>query len=62
MPAVLVEGGFLSNKLENQSLRNDSYRERIALGIAQGLVTYIQTTHPAFTPHLATAALSTTGH
>jgi len=55
MPAVLVEGGFLSNKIENQSLRNDSYRERIAQGIAAGLVTYIRTMHPAVPFRMATA-------
>jgi N-acetylmuramoyl-L-alanine amidase len=47
MPAVLVEGGFLSNKLENQMLRNDAYRERIAEGIAAGIMNYVQTMHPA---------------
>jgi N-acetylmuramoyl-L-alanine amidase len=53
MPAVLVEGGFLSNKLENQSLRNDSYRDRIAKGIANGILTYIRTMHAAPGPNLA---------
>ena len=56
MPAVLVEGGFLSNKLENQLLRNDSYRERIAQGIASGIVTYFQTAHPAIPLRMATAS------
>ncbi len=55
MPAILVEGGFLSNKIENQSLRNDSYRERIARGIAAGLLTYIRTTHPSIPLRMATA-------
>lgn len=55
MPAVLVEGGFLSNKIENQLLRNDTYRERIAQGIASGLVTYIRTMHPAVPLRMATA-------
>ena len=54
MPAVLVEGGFLSNKIENQMLRNDGYRDRIAQGIAAGILTYVQTMHPAAAaPHLA---------
>jgi N-acetylmuramoyl-L-alanine amidase len=55
MPAVLVEGGFLSNKIENQSLRNPEYRERIAQGIAAGIVTYIRTMHPAVPFRMATA-------
>jgi N-acetylmuramoyl-L-alanine amidase len=56
MPAVLVEGGFLSNKIENQSLRNDTYRERIAQGIATGLLTYFQTMHQAVPLRMATAS------
>jgi N-acetylmuramoyl-L-alanine amidase len=55
MPAVLVECGFLSNKIENQSLRNDPYRERIAQGLAAGIVTYIRTMHPAVPLRMATA-------
>ena len=54
-PAVLVEGGFLSNKIENQMLRNDAYRERIAQALAAGIATYVQTMHPPSAPHLASA-------
>jgi N-acetylmuramoyl-L-alanine amidase len=57
MPAVLVEGGFLSNKIENQMLRNDGYRDRLAQGLATGIMNYIQTMHPAAAPRLATADL-----
>jgi len=53
MPAVLVEGGFLSNKIENQMLRNDSYRDRIAEGIAAGILSYTQNMRPAPAPRLA---------
>jgi len=55
MPAILVEGGFLSNKIENQMLRNDTYRERIAQGLAAGIVTYIRTIHPAVPLRMAAA-------
>ncbi len=47
MPAVLAECGFLSNKVENQLLRNDGYRQRIAQALAAGLLSYIQTMHTA---------------
>ena len=56
MPAVLVECGFLSNKLENQYLRDDSYRDRIALGIETGIMAYVQTMHGTPPPHLASAS------
>jgi N-acetylmuramoyl-L-alanine amidase len=55
MPAILVEGGFLSNKIENQSLRNDAYREQIAEGIAAGIMTYMRTMHPNVTFRMAAA-------
>jgi N-acetylmuramoyl-L-alanine amidase len=53
MPAVLVEGAFLSNKVENQMLRDAAYRDRIAEGIAAGIMTYVQTMRPAIPTHLA---------
>jgi len=58
MPAVLVEGGFLSNKIENQMLRNDGYRDRIAQGLAAGILTYTQNMHPAVPPRLASASIA----
>ena len=44
MPAILVEGGFLSNKVENEMLRTDGYRDRLVQGLAAGLQTYMATT------------------
>ena len=42
-PAVLVEGGFLSNPLEAQLLMNSDYRQRLAGAIAEGIVNYEKT-------------------
>jgi N-acetylmuramoyl-L-alanine amidase len=39
-PAVLVEGGFLTNKDEALKLTNADYREQMAVGIASGIVNY----------------------
>jgi N-acetylmuramoyl-L-alanine amidase len=39
-PAVLVEGGFLSNKDETAKLANPEYRERIAAAISEGICHY----------------------
>jgi N-acetylmuramoyl-L-alanine amidase len=39
-PAVLVEGGFLSNKDDIVRLSTDEYREQIATGISEGIVRY----------------------
>lgn len=40
VPAVLVEGGFLSNKDEMAKLINGDYRERLAAAIAEGILQY----------------------
>ena len=37
MPAILVEGGFISNPDERGLLRTRDYQEKIALGIADGI-------------------------
>ena len=41
MPAALIECGFLSNAQEAQKLATPSYRETVALGIAQGILNYL---------------------
>jgi N-acetylmuramoyl-L-alanine amidase len=41
-PAVLVECGFLSNPAECAKLRTDAYRDKLASGIANGLLEYLQ--------------------
>ncbi|MEA3312562.1 MAG: N-acetylmuramoyl-L-alanine amidase [candidate division WOR-3 bacterium] len=37
MPAVLIEGGFLTNATEEAKIRQSSYRQKIAEGIAKGV-------------------------
>ena len=39
-PAVLVEGGFLSNAFDAQLLATPEYRERIATAIAEGVLAF----------------------
>jgi len=40
MPAVLVEIGFITNPQEEQRLRDDGYRDRIARALAAGVAAY----------------------
>lgn len=42
MPAVLVEGGFISHPGERTSLRSAEYQEKIARGIADGIDFYFK--------------------
>ncbi len=43
MPAVLVEGGFITNQQERGKLKDKHYLDRIAVGIAQGVDRYLRT-------------------
>jgi N-acetylmuramoyl-L-alanine amidase len=49
-PAVLVEGGFLTNKDDLAKLVNADYREQMAAGIAQGILQYRDTLLEKRTP------------
>lgn len=40
MPAVLVELSYLSNKLDERNLRKSDYRQKLAGGIAGGILAY----------------------
>lgn len=42
MPAVLVEGGFITNQQERQKMRQRKYLDQIALGIAEGIDNYFK--------------------
>lgn len=41
MPAVLVEGGFLTNEDEMEKIKDPAYVKSLAWGIAQGIKTYL---------------------
>jgi len=49
-PAVLVEGGFLTNKDDASKVANADYREQMAAGIAEGIVRYRDTLQEQRTP------------
>ncbi|MEO0085834.1 MAG: N-acetylmuramoyl-L-alanine amidase [candidate division WOR-3 bacterium] len=42
MPAVLVECGFLTNRTEEKLLRQGEHREKLARGIASGVIEFAQ--------------------
>lgn len=42
MPAVLLEGGFISNDQERSKLKNRQYLEKIAKGVADGIDKYFR--------------------
>ncbi len=42
MPAVLVEGGFMTNTEERSNLRDKKYLDKIAKGVASGIDKYLK--------------------
>ena len=40
MPAVLIEGGFLSDSVEQKEIADPMYRDRLAAAIVQGVLAY----------------------
>lgn len=41
MPAILVEGGFLTNEEEMNKIKDPNYLKRLALGMAKGIDHYL---------------------
>jgi N-acetylmuramoyl-L-alanine amidase len=39
-PAVLIEGGFLTNKEDISRLASEDYREQIAAAVSDGILRY----------------------
>lgn len=44
VPSVLVETGFLSNRVEDKLLASPHYQDQLAQGISQGILTYLKGT------------------
>ena len=44
MPAVIVEGGFISNPKERTQLKSAEYQEKIARGVVDGINSYFKKT------------------
>ncbi len=42
-PAILIEGGFLSSASEEQRILRSDYRDKLAKGISDGILTYKKT-------------------
>lgn len=41
LPAILVEGGFVSNRMESARINQPEYRQRLAEAIARGVIRFI---------------------
>ena len=54
MPASLVEGGFLTNTNEAANLKTDAYQNKLAQGIANGIMEYLKSNVQLATPDNST--------
>lgn len=55
VPAILIEGGFLTNEHELAKLKNPHYLKRLGLGIAKGIDDYLTKNRKRVGPPLQTA-------
>jgi N-acetylmuramoyl-L-alanine amidase len=46
MPAVLIEGGFLSDADEQKKIADPKYRRELAAAIVQGVLAYQRAVNP----------------
>lgn len=47
VPSILVEMGYVTHPIEGLNLRSNDYRDRIAYGIARGVLEYLENDYPA---------------
>ena len=46
-PAILLECGFISNNMERYKLGTKDYQEKLAKGVVEGIVDYLNQTNPS---------------
>lgn len=46
MPAILIEGGYLSHPVEGKKIFSDAYRQQMAAAIVRGILSYQKLTAP----------------
>jgi N-acetylmuramoyl-L-alanine amidase len=55
MPAILIEGGYMTHPSEGKRIFDAAYRKQMAAAIVKGIVAYQKLTAPPVPPTLATA-------
>jgi len=53
MPAILIEGGYMTNPTEGKKIYDANYRKQMAAAIVKGIVNYQRLTAPPLPPDLA---------
>ncbi len=47
MPAILIEGGYMTNPTEGRKIYDPIYRQQMAAAIVKGILNYTRLTEPA---------------
>jgi N-acetylmuramoyl-L-alanine amidase len=50
MPAILIEGGYMTHPVEGRKIFSDAYRRQMALAIVKGILAYQKLTAPPVSP------------
>jgi N-acetylmuramoyl-L-alanine amidase len=61
MPAILIEGGYMTNPTESKKIYDSAYRRQMAVAIVKGILAYQKLTAPPVLPTLTTATNRSTG-
>jgi N-acetylmuramoyl-L-alanine amidase len=54
MPAILIEGGYMTNPTEGEKIYSAAYRRQMAAAIVKGILAYQRVTAPAASPSAMT--------
>jgi len=52
MPAILIEGGYMTHPIEGRKIFSDAYRHQMAQAIVKGILVYQKLTSPPASPSL----------
>jgi N-acetylmuramoyl-L-alanine amidase len=62
MPAILIEGGYMTNPAEGKKIYDATYRRQMAAAIAKGILNYQKLTAPVIAPAAVTNKISNIKH
>lgn len=54
MPAILIEGGYMTNPTEGRKINTSAYRQQMADAITKGILTYLRITEPGVLARIKT--------
>jgi N-acetylmuramoyl-L-alanine amidase len=54
MPAILIEGGYMTNPTEGKKIFDSGYRKQMAAAMVKGILNYQKIIAPAFAPAITT--------